>query len=246
MKNESIAWDNIAEMYDESFGDEGDYSHKYIIYPGIKNILGNISGKKIIDLGCGTGTLSRSLYKNGAEVTGIDFSDKMLELALLRNRNIKYIKENLNENLSFEDEIFDISLSVMVLHSLSFIDKCISESFRTLKHKGRFIVVVPHMAHIYQFRSVILEDNSKYLTEQRAMFKWKQFKNYCKLPTAFYLRPLQFYFDAFRKHGFAVNAIIEPSIVDKAKDDIDNVHTMEIWQRLKEKPSFMIFDCFKE
>lgn len=45
---------------------------------------GGLQGKKVLDVGCGTGLLSVKLAQNGADVTGIDLSDDMLEVA--RNR----------------------------------------------------------------------------------------------------------------------------------------------------------------
>ena len=38
-------------------------------------LLGNIKGKKVIDLGCGDGALSGLLAKKGAEVTGVDTNE---------------------------------------------------------------------------------------------------------------------------------------------------------------------------
>jgi 2-polyprenyl-6-hydroxyphenyl methylase / 3-demethylubiquinone-9 3-methyltransferase len=61
----------------------------------------NISGKKILDIGCGGGILSESMAKRGAVVTGIDLSDKALGVArlhLLESGNkVDYVKISAEE-----------------------------------------------------------------------------------------------------------------------------------------------------
>jgi 2-polyprenyl-3-methyl-5-hydroxy-6-metoxy-1,4-benzoquinol methylase len=47
----------------------------------IGRYLGNISGSVLLDLGCGTGRFSRKFAAQGAQVTGVDFSSRALEIA---------------------------------------------------------------------------------------------------------------------------------------------------------------------
>ena len=78
----------------------------------------NVEGKRILDLGCGDGYYSRYLKKRGAEVVGVDLSNNMIKLA---KKNAK--KDNLEipfykmdgEHLDFEDNYFDMVLTVVVL-----------------------------------------------------------------------------------------------------------------------------------
>jgi len=55
------------------------YEREQIIL--IKNTLPSLEGRKLLDVGCGTGRLSRWFADHGAVVTGIDFSEKALEIA---------------------------------------------------------------------------------------------------------------------------------------------------------------------
>ena len=64
---------------------------------------------KILDIGCGGGLLSEPMSRLGAEVTGIDASDKNIEIAKFHarkdNLNIKYLcasPEKLNTNTKFD------------------------------------------------------------------------------------------------------------------------------------------------
>ena len=49
----------------------------------IKELVGGLQGKKILDVGCGGGILAESMAVAGAEVTGIDLADKSLKVAQL-------------------------------------------------------------------------------------------------------------------------------------------------------------------
>ena len=49
----------------------------------IERIAGGLSGKRIVDVGCGGGILAEAMAAKGAQVTGIDLADKPLKVAML-------------------------------------------------------------------------------------------------------------------------------------------------------------------
>ncbi|OZI61536.1 bifunctional 2-polyprenyl-6-hydroxyphenol methylase/3-demethylubiquinol 3-O-methyltransferase UbiG [Bordetella genomosp. 11] len=49
----------------------------------IRQTVGSLAGKRILDVGCGGGILSESMAAEGAEVTGIDLAEKSLKVARL-------------------------------------------------------------------------------------------------------------------------------------------------------------------
>ncbi|WP_290047850.1 class I SAM-dependent methyltransferase [Nocardia nova] len=73
-------YDSIAEDY--AAENETGLLHAYYNRPPILELAGNMSGRRILDAGCGSGLLSAALRDHGAVVTGIDASARMLEQAL--------------------------------------------------------------------------------------------------------------------------------------------------------------------
>ena len=49
----------------------------------IERLCGGLSGKRILDVGCGGGILAEAMAARGAEVTGIDLADKPIKVAML-------------------------------------------------------------------------------------------------------------------------------------------------------------------
>lgn len=66
------AWANMPRELVEQFGDEGDATRRYLLNPAIFQLLGDVTGKRILDAGCGQGYLSRKLAQRGAIVTGVE------------------------------------------------------------------------------------------------------------------------------------------------------------------------------
>ena len=80
----SIGFDNWAGEYDQSISRlcEGyPFEGYYEVLSFVNRHVNLSNGTRILDIGVGTGLLTKELYNKGAEIYGIDFSPKMLELA---------------------------------------------------------------------------------------------------------------------------------------------------------------------
>jgi putative AdoMet-dependent methyltransferase len=76
---------------------------------------------KILDIGIGTGTLSAKLYEGGNDITGIDFSSKMLEIASEKMPKAKLIQFDFTKGLpqELDGAKFDFIVSTYALHHLT-------------------------------------------------------------------------------------------------------------------------------
>lgn len=104
-------------------------------------------GRVALDYGCGNGTLSLAMARQGAgAVVGIDLSDVLI--ANCRRRadaegmsNVKFLVMDC-ESMAFEDSTFDVIAAVSVLHHLE-LEKAYRELSRVLKPHGEVICLEP-------------------------------------------------------------------------------------------------------
>jgi len=104
----------------------------------------------ILDLACGTGDLTLDLTRmanNHAEITGLDFSEPMLEIARRKigvSKQVKFINGDAG-NLPFTDGYFDCIGISFAMRNLTYrnpnVDKHLSEVLRVLRPGGRFVIV---------------------------------------------------------------------------------------------------------
>ncbi|MCH7677992.1 class I SAM-dependent methyltransferase [candidate division KSB1 bacterium] len=77
-------------------------------------------GNRVLDLGCGTGTLAQMCIERGALVTGVDANSGMLAVAKRNSPSTKFLNislSNLDDHLA--DESFDIILSTLAFSELT-------------------------------------------------------------------------------------------------------------------------------
>ncbi|NIU82692.1 MAG: methyltransferase domain-containing protein, partial [Candidatus Thorarchaeota archaeon] len=104
--------------------------------------------KKVLDLGCGEGYYSRVFAELGAHVTGIDFSEEMVNAAseeeIRLPLGINYVTADASNLKEIESCCFDVVFSFMTLMDIEDYEAAVKEVARVLKERGRFIIVTLH------------------------------------------------------------------------------------------------------
>jgi SAM-dependent methyltransferase len=109
------------------------------------NQLGDLKGKRLLDLGCGAGEAAVYFALKGADVTACEISSKLVEvvkkLAGRFNVNVNILKMEA-EQLTFPDESFDLVYGNGVLHHVC-LEPALTEVHRILKRGGTAVFIEP-------------------------------------------------------------------------------------------------------
>jgi 2-polyprenyl-3-methyl-5-hydroxy-6-metoxy-1,4-benzoquinol methylase len=115
-------------------------------WPALRALLPEIAGKRVVDLGCGFGQLSRWLGDAGAaSVLGIDLSEKMLARAVTETTDpaVTYRRANLDE-LVLQPQSADLIVSSMALHYVEDFGRISAMLFDALAPGGQLVFSVEH------------------------------------------------------------------------------------------------------
>ena len=142
----SPGFDRMAHQYDQS---RGEYPTE-LVHQGLRIVYGDqydaLKGKKILDAGAGTGQISYAYLTLGADVTGIDISPAMLEIAKKRCEEFPDYTALVGDltKLPFEDNSFDFITSRWVMEFIPDWPKAIRELKRVLKPGGTLLLIQTH------------------------------------------------------------------------------------------------------
>ena len=150
LHNSASGYDLAASVYDHKEKYLDSFENNKLIEK-----LGDISGKKILDAGAGTGRATIRLASLGADVTALDASGEMLKV--LKNKTKKNIETVVGdaENMPFASETFDIVVAVFLIVHFNNPKYFFEEVYRVLKPGGILLV-----SNINQRKPPEVETNS--------------------------------------------------------------------------------------
>jgi ubiquinone/menaquinone biosynthesis C-methylase UbiE len=196
-------YDGFAEAYAQQ--NETGLFNAYYEKPAMLALAGDVSGRRILDAGCGAGPTMAALRKAGASVVGFDVSAAMVDLARQRlGADADLRVADLAEPLPFGDAEFDDVVASLVLHYLEDWSGPLAELRRVLKPGGRLLVSVNHPV-IFP----VVYPESDYFAVTRYTEDY-DFSGQTVWLTFFH-RPLHAMTDSFAAGGFRIVKISEPA-----------------------------------
>ncbi|MEU6151907.1 methyltransferase domain-containing protein [Actinosynnema sp. NPDC047251] len=195
-------YDSFAEGYTAE--NETNLINAHYTRPAVLDLAGDVTGRRVLDAGCGAGATAAALRDRGAVVAGFDRSTKMVELARRRlGDDVDLRVADIAAPLPYPDAAFDDVVASLVLHYLEDWSAPLAELRRVLKPGGRLIVVVNHPVMLK-----MQHPEADYF----AISKWSAEDTFGgqQAVLTFWHRPLHAMTDAFTAAGFRTSVISEP------------------------------------
>ena len=139
-------YDLIAEAYSKT---DSSLTKEYVAKPTLVTLLGDTSGKKVIDLGCGSGYSTRLVRGTGSnEVVGVDVSSQQIliaqEMEKKKPLGITYQQSDVSDDSFLQFHDFDVATALYLLHYASTKDELYTlcnNIHHSLRPGGRFITI---------------------------------------------------------------------------------------------------------
>lgn len=216
------------------------------------NLIGDLRGKKVVDMACGEGHFTRLLRKSGAaEMAGFDLSERMIELARAQEKEsplgIVYRVEDARSVVPQQD--FDLAVSAWLLvyaRDREELRQMCRGLACWLRPGGRFVTFTTN-PDVYSFKpradyrkygfEIKLDDETK----EGAPILWTIHLKDSSLDIENYYLPVSAYESAFRDAGFSefkVHGL-------KLAPNPEGVDDRDFWADLIDSPPAIMIECVK-
>lgn len=205
MNHKPDIYDDFAKEYAGMVtAREGTGIEKEPIMPRFLRLLGDISGLVVLDAGCGEGYLSRILADRGAQVTGIDYSARLIEIARAKDTEgkITYLAADLSQPLSGYERHFELIASHLVLNDVYDYQGFLKTLGTVVKPGGRLVF---SMNNPYSY--VVRNHITNYFDSGKA-FPYRGMAEE-GVKVHFYQRTLEEYLDACFAAGFQLQRLVD-------------------------------------
>jgi SAM-dependent methyltransferase len=199
--------------------------------PAMLQLLGDVRGLRVLDVGCGPGFYAEALADRGASVTAFDASPDLVRRAQLRVGSRADVRVwDLEQPLTWlTDEDFDVALMALVIHHIDDRVRALSEVHRVLRPGGRLVLSTTHPTSDWMFLGGSYFDRG--FVEETWQDDWR---------VRYWRQPLEAWCQEFADAGFLIEKLVEPlpaaTMGDKYPEDR---------KRLEQSPGFIAFSLLR-
>lgn len=208
------------------------------------DLLGDVEGADILELGCGGGQCSIALAQRGASITGLDLSKEQLsyarELANDHDVEVGFVQGDVTDLGMFDDERFDIAFNAWVFQWVGDLAACFGETYRVLRQNGRFVFSIPHP--FYELAdSESHEITESYFDTGRYVISHEKME----VDQVMFRHTVSDIHNALVRNGFTVERIHEPGTADPTEYEPGpwGEFTPELMSKL---PAVLVFETRKQ
>lgn len=189
--------------------------------PTILELAGDLSGKRVLELGCAAGGLTTHLVQRATEVLSVDAEPQMIELARQRVGTAAQFKlVDLDQPTDIAPRAsVDVVVASLVLHYIQDWAPLMRELHRCLQPGGTLVFSLHH-----PITGWLLSDRTDYHRTQLVSEEWNW--GGLEVTAQSYRRPLSSIFGELRRAGFSIDTVEEPQIQPSADIDAELLHAL--------------------
>lgn len=210
----------MSTWYDGWVGERGSAYHRQLAIPALLDLLRPQPGEQILDVGGGQGVLAPYLVEEGARVTVVDASAKLIAAAKRRHRSLKGARFLLGDArrlpavVGLEQGSHDAAVFLLSIQDMDGLDEVMRGVDWALKPASRVVLLMTHPAFRQPRHSGWGYDEGRKLTYRRVDAYLGEMAVPMKSlgggpPTRSFHRPLSAYVNALASAGFATDAMLE-------------------------------------
>lgn len=215
--------------------------------PAISALLPDLTGKTVLDLGCGYGQNCYDFVKRGAKsVIGVDIAEKMLQVARTEyaDDKIKYLNMSI-EDVTNLNQTFDLIYSSLAFHYVKDFNALAKNTYAMLNDNGTLLFSQEH-----PINTATHGGKHRYNKNIRGKYKSFTFSNYNEIGK----REFTWYIGGLEKYHRNFSAIVNPLLnagfrLEKVVEPLPTKEATQKWPVLLEKelikPTFLIIKARK-
>jgi 2-polyprenyl-3-methyl-5-hydroxy-6-metoxy-1,4-benzoquinol methylase len=230
-------WSNCAELRRAQIESGVDITYNHVFEPIFRKKVSALDCNSILEVGAGTGHLSKALANAGHKLTAIEPSEGMYVVAkdVLRGTSVNLINCAVGD-LPVEEE-YEVAISHLVAHVVDEIDEFFQSVAGHIDKAGHFIFSIPHPCFFNGYKN-LFGNKYTYIKTQTKDISFSITKDKTNLITGvpYHHRPLSCYINALVRSGFAI---------DELEETWPTTAVQSMYGQEWENPRYCVFTCKK-
>lgn len=219
------SWNKHADRYQQNVDfsfDEVDYGSIHCATEEDLHLIGDVHGKKVLELGCGGANCGIALAKKGANVTCVDISEEQIKHANLNARreavDIQFIVSPM-QSLMLEENYYDVVISMAALGYIEDLQLVFNMVYKVLRYKGIFVFSLPDAIYMSIAAKYLWDDpleQHSYFYTGPEKWKWNDDDDFEFIT---FRRPMSDYINMLVDAGFIISKVHQMQDFHKASDE---------------------------